>query len=91
MSDYRVVCVNHAPEGHIESVGVNQYGNDEGFDFQWTVEEARAAIEYGHRLYTVSPTSGKEADVEPFEDSIRTNPDAVEDNNLDSLPSCARD
>lgn len=88
MADYRIVCVNHAPEGHIESVGYTQYDTSEGYDAIWTVEEARYAIEQGHHLYTVSPTSGERADIEPYEDTLRTNPDQTTDNNLDDLPGC---
>jgi Protein of unknown function (DUF3892) len=88
MANYRIVCVNHAPAGHIESVGVNQYGGDEGYDEIWTVEDVRRLIGLGHRFYTVSPTTGAEADVEPYDDTIRTNPDESTDNNLDNLPSC---
>jgi hypothetical protein len=88
MADYRIVCVNHAPEGHIESVGYTQYDTDEGYDGIWTVEEARYALEQGHRLYRVSPSTGDEADVELYEDTIRTNPDQTTDNNLDDLPAC---
>lgn len=87
MADYRIVCVNHAPEGHIESVGYTQYDTGEGYDDIWTVEEARYAIAQGHRLYTVSRTSGKQADVELYEDTIRTSPDQSTDN-LDDLAHC---
>jgi len=88
MADYRIVCVNHAPEGHIESVGVNRLGGDEGYDEIWSVEDVRRLIRLGYRFYTVSPSTGAEADVELYDDTIRTNPDQVTDNNLDSLPAC---
>jgi hypothetical protein len=88
MAEYRIVCVNHAPEGRIESVGYSMLDADEGYDDIWTVEQARYAIEQGHRLYTVSPTTGTQADVELYEDTIRTNPDQSTDNNLDELPRC---
>jgi hypothetical protein len=88
MADYRIICVNHAPEGHIASVGVNTLGIGDGYDDIWTVEAARYAIEQHHRLYTVDPDTGKEADIELYEDTIRTNPDQSTANNLDSLPPC---
>lgn len=57
------------------------------YDDVWTIEQARHAIARGHRLYTVSPTTGAEAELEPFGDGIRTKPDQSTDNTLDDLPS----
>lgn len=88
MADYQVVCVVRGDDGDIEAVGYSQYGGEDGYDGIWTVEEARYAIEQGHRLYTRSPSSGDEADVELYENGIRTNPDQSTDNNLDDLPEC---
>lgn len=88
MADYRIICTIRDEDGAIGSIGINQYDGDEGYDFIWTVAEARTAIEDGHRLYTKSPSTGKEADVEPYEDTIRTKPDDSTDNNLDNLPAC---
>ena len=47
------------------------------YDELWTIEEARAAIEEGHRLYVVSPASGArvELDLESYRD-------------LEGLPPC---
>jgi len=58
------------------------------YDDLWTVGQAREAIEQGHRLYTVSPSTGAEADLEVTADGIRTKPDAATDNRLDELPPC---
>lgn len=47
------------------------------YDDLWSIEEAREAMEQGHRLYVVSPTSGDrtELDLKSFDD-------------LDDLPPC---
>ena len=87
MSDsYRVVCVEK--DKHIDAVGTSATAASTA-DRRWTVAEARREIEEGARFYTVSPTTGEHADVERFEDTIRTNPDEVTDNNLDDLRACA--
>ena len=44
------------------------------YDDLWTLEQARQAIEQGHRLYTVSPETGAPAE---FDES-----------DLDGLPPC---
>ncbi len=58
------------------------------YDDLWTVGQAREAIEQGHRLYTVSPSTGAEAELEVSADGIRTRPDQTTDNKLDDLPAC---
>jgi hypothetical protein len=47
------------------------------YDDLWTIEQAREAVEQGHRLYIVSPTSGDrtELDLENYDD-------------LEDLPTC---
>jgi hypothetical protein len=57
MADYRIVCVNHAPEGHIESVGYTHYDTEDRYDDIWTVEEARYAIRRTQRAGTGSRPS----------------------------------
>jgi hypothetical protein len=83
---YRIVCVEK--DTHIVAVGTSATGAANA-DRRWTVEEVRREIEGGARFYTVSPTTGDEADVQPFEENIRTDPDEVTDNNLDDLRACA--
>jgi hypothetical protein len=56
------------------------------YDDLWTVEQARQAIEQGHRLYTISPATGARAELELDADGIRTRPD--DDHTLDDLPPC---
>jgi ribosomal protein S18 acetylase RimI-like enzyme len=45
-------------------VGYAANGNEVMYDDLWTIEQAREAIEQGHRLYVVSPTSGDRMDVD---------------------------
>jgi len=56
------------------------------YDDVWTIEQARHAIQKGHRLYTVSPSTGAQADIELHGDTIRTKPEQSTDNTLDDLP-----
>lgn len=58
------------------------------YDDLWTLEEARHAIQQGHRLYAVSPSTGVEVEFELAEEGIRTRPDAGADLDLDDLPTC---
>jgi hypothetical protein len=83
-TSYRVSCVEK--DERIVAVGTG--GSDGVANRRWTVAEVRRALGEGDRFYTVSPSTGNEADVEPFEDAIRTDPDQVTDNNLDDLRLC---
>jgi hypothetical protein len=58
------------------------------YDDVWTLEQARHAIQQGHRLYTVSPSTGVEVEVELHGEGIRTTPGESVDHDLDDLPSC---
>jgi hypothetical protein len=58
------------------------------YDGLWTVGQARQRIEQGHRLYTVSSSTGAEADLEVAPEGIRTKPNQATDRNLDDLPPC---
>jgi hypothetical protein len=96
MASYRIVCVNKAHEhSHILSVGTGT--TPDHWSRMWTVEEIIAAIRSGDRFYTVSPSTGKAADVRPMTChvagclvvTLRSASDAVTDNNLDNMPSCA--
>ena len=85
MASYRIVCVEKG-RGGIHAVGT---GTDPGKATErWTVAQVRTAIRGGDRFYTQSPSTGKIADVEPF-DTIRSRADHVTDNNLDNLRACA--
>lgn len=98
MSAYQVVCVDRAPAGwgghdHITHLGLNGYGQVRRI----TVSEAVAQLSspYGDRYYTISPSTGRRTEVVPAGCSVcghrphvRTAPDAVWDNNLESLRRC---
>jgi hypothetical protein len=86
IADYRIICVFHGANGRIQAVGYSESNQAVMYDDVWTIEQARHAIERGHRLYIVSPSTGDEADIEPFGDTIRTKPDQSTDNTLDDLP-----
>jgi hypothetical protein len=98
MAKYRIVCTVEAPvtrphrHGHIVRIGTRAL-----FDNQhqtWTVAEVYAAMDAGDEFYTYGPQSKKAAAVHKYEchhcqaDTLRSAPDAVKDNNLDSLPEC---
>ena len=57
------------------------------YDDIWTVEQARDAIQQGHRLYILSSVGGY-AQVELDEDGIRAKPDHSTGNPLEELPPC---
>jgi hypothetical protein len=77
IAEYRVICVVRGPDGRPVEVGYSANGNEVMYDELWTIEQARAAIEEGHRLYVLSPASGdrKELDLES-------------DDELEGLPPC---
>jgi len=100
MARYRIVCTeqepaDHAPKfAHIVAVGT---GTDAGSATKrWTVQEVWDAIDREDTFYTKGERSGKVAEVEkwtcqtcsPPRKTLRSLPDAVEDNNLDDLRTC---
>ena len=94
MSNYQIVCVDKARCGsheHIVSVGT---GLRDQAAAKWTVAEMCAASEDGtNHFFTVSPTSGRAAEVEPWVCScglatIRSQAHDNADNNLDNLRGC---
>lgn len=87
MSAYQIVCVE-TKEPHEGIIAVGTSSDGVRADQRWTVAAVREAIEKGTRFYTVSPSTGDEADVELFGTGIRTDPDEVTDNNLDDLRAC---
>jgi hypothetical protein len=58
-------------------MGYSANGNAVMYDDLWTIEQAREALEQGHRLYIVSPASGDrtELDLESYDE-------------LEDLPTC---
>ena len=75
-------------EGDLQAVGYTANGNAFMYDDLWTVEQARAAIEEGHRLYALS-ASGGYAEVELTTDGIRATLDHSAGDMLDDLPACS--
>lgn len=96
---FQIVCTDQEPiyqpttHAHIVSVGT---GDDPNKASQkWTLAQVVQAIDSGHTFYTVGPRSGRVAVVEKcycaycWTTHIRSAPDAVQDNNLDSLRRCS--
>lgn len=97
--NYRIVCTDQEPvrlppsHAHIVAVGVGltaaQAHN------RMTLNEVLAAMAQGHTFYTYGEQSGRTALVRKAACShcgrpiIKSAPDAVHDNNLDSLRYCA--
>jgi len=77
IAEYRVICVVRRADGHPQALGCSGNGNGVMYDELWTIEQVRAAVQEGHRLYVVNPASGDriDLDLESF--------DALED-----LPAC---
>ena len=87
VADYRIICAVRGADGDLQGVGYAANGNAVMYDDVWTVEQARAAIAAGHRLYTLS-SGGGYARVEVTEDGIRATSDHSDTNTLDDLPPC---
>ena len=98
MADYRIVCTEQEPAGappkhaHIVAVGV---GNDPNRAAQrLTTEQVIAMMDRGDRFFTKGDRSGRIAFVVKVyctqcgRTIIKSAPDAVLDNNLDSLRYC---
>jgi hypothetical protein len=97
--EHRVTCVNKAQHPghnhpHITELGL---GSDAGYYRRVTVAEAITNLRspYGDRYYTISPTTGRRANVveggceacgmRPY---VRTTADGILDNNLSNLTFC---
>jgi hypothetical protein len=89
MAEYQIVCVERV-NGHITHVGLK------GLPGIWTVAQVRGSIGRGNAFYTVSPSTRAVAGVEPYDlvqlsqklETIRSAPEAIDDNNLDRLRVC---
>ena len=86
--DYRIICVVRGSDGELEGLGYTANGNAVLYDDIWTVEQAREAMEQGHRLYTLSPSGGY-GEIELSGDRIRARSDHEDGNQLDDLPACS--
>jgi hypothetical protein len=88
ITEYRIVCVVRRADGHVRGVGYSEWGSGVMYDDIWTLDEARDAIQQGHRLYAVSPSTGVEVELEPHGEGIRARPGENADFDLDDLPTC---
>jgi hypothetical protein len=87
VADYRIICAVRGADGELQGVGYAANGNAVMYDVIWTVEQARVAIEEGHRLYTLSPEGGY-AEVELTADGVVATSDHSGGDTLDDLPPC---
>jgi hypothetical protein len=100
MASYRIICTTQEPaqlpndRAHIVAVGTGTSAST--YDRYWQLSEVLAAIDRGDTFHTFGETSRKTASVDKYkcpwcsQIHIRSNPDAVTDNNLDNLPNCSR-
>jgi hypothetical protein len=100
MANYRIICTTQEPvaqpndRAHIVAVGTGE--TPDQYNRYWALDEVLSAMDQGHVFYTQGKHTGKVAYVEKYRcgnctrTHIRSNPDAVQDNNLDNLPRCAR-
>lgn len=98
MTNYRIVCTTQEPanhpttNAHIVAVGVGEDPNKA--DQKFTLDEVLRLMDLGHTFYTQGTQSGRVARVEKYTCAycrrvyIRSTPDSVTDNNLDSLRVC---
>lgn len=96
--DYRIVCTEQEPVGappqhaHIVAVGTGDDANKSSQ--RYTLAEVIRMMDRGDRFYTKGERSGRIALVIKVACSrcghtiIKSAPDAVQDNNLDSLRYC---
>jgi hypothetical protein len=88
VAEYRIICVVRRADGHVRAVGYSETANSVMYDDLWTLEEAREAIQQGHRLYAVSPSTGVEVEFELHGEGICARPGEGADLDLDDLPTC---
>jgi hypothetical protein len=86
--EYRIICIVRGADGHVRAVGYSESGNSVMYDDVWTLDEARHAIQQGHRLYAVSPSTGVEVEFVLRGEGIGTRTGESSDLDLDDLPTC---
>ena len=95
MADYWIVCVlTEHPHRHLVTVGTGKL--EHRATAAWSVSEVRDAIAKGDSFHTISPSTGKRANVLADDcridgctvKTLRSTADAVKDNNLDNLRKC---
>jgi hypothetical protein len=82
VAEYRIICVVRNGRGQPAAVGYSERGSAVMYDDTWTIEEAKRALEQGHRLYRVNPVTGVEADLQPTDEG-------VDMGLLGDLPNCS--
>ena len=94
---HKVICVNKGPAGTHEHITFLGLGTGSTWDRRISVADAIIQLRspFGDRYYTISPSTGREADVvdggcevcghRPY---IRTTADGIKDNNLSNLIFC---
>jgi len=98
MARYRIICTTQEPpqapndRAHVVAVGTGSFAST--YDTYWMLDEVLTAMDSGEEFYTYGERSRKMAAVVRYQcqwcsrTHIQSSPDAIEDNNLDSLPSC---
>lgn len=95
MANNRIVCVERRDaHEHITHVGTGSDASQASNEL--TVAQVRSALTNGDTFYTVSPSTGRTADVRAYDAhvngrtirTIRSSPDAIWDNNLDNMRVC---
>lgn len=94
----RIVCTtqepSYAPRTHAHIVAVGIGNNPNKADERLTLQQVLDRMDRGENFHTLGVTSGQRARVVPVACGvcghriIRSTPDAVYDNNLDSLRTC---
>ena len=99
MSYYRIVCTEqeplYLPTTHAHIVAVGSGDDLDHATKRWTLDEVLSSMDRGDVFYTRSKSTGAVALIEKYvcdrcrRTYIRSRPDAVTDNNLDSLRRCS--
>jgi Protein of unknown function (DUF3892) len=93
MSDYHVTCVTKSMPRPDEHGHIIVVGTADGKYFAVSEVERKIRRE-GDAFYTLSASTGKRADVEPYVCpdchllTVRSTADGIQDNNLDNLNPC---
>jgi hypothetical protein len=94
MAEHRIICTRKDSfdmphlHSHVMIVGTEKSA---GYSKLWTVTQVYNAMDQGESFYTHGDTSGKRALVHKYQcphcsqNTLQSAPDAVTDNNLDSL------
>ena len=87
-AEFRIICVCRRADGHVRQIGYSESGTDVMYDDLWTVQQAREAIEQGHVLYVLDPSTGERSELELHDGELRPSSGLDADRTLDDLPPC---